>query len=127
MRMAATLAYPDFEAITASGAFESVAAGGHMSTLVTEQGDIPRQRRLYFANHDFFSTLGVSIALGRAFAADEDLRGAAPVAVLSHAYWRSAFNADRPAEHSGPRRLRSLVAGVREIELARLAPRASLS
>src|SRR5690606_34698281 len=62
--------------------------------LVVERGDVPRRRTPYFANHEFFGTLGVTIELGRAFAPDEDRRGAPPVAVLSHAYWRSAFDAD---------------------------------
>jgi predicted permease len=43
---------------------------------------------------DFFSTLGVSPLLGRAFTADDDRPGAAKVAILSHRLWRQQFNAD---------------------------------
>jgi putative ABC transport system permease protein len=37
---------------------------------------------------EFFDVLGASPRLGRTFSAGEDLTGAAPVAVLSHALWR---------------------------------------
>ena len=43
---------------------------------------------------NFFSVLGVSPALGRTFAPDEDRRGANPVAVLSDRFWRERFGAD---------------------------------
>src|SRR5690606_22854122 len=78
-----------------SGAFEGVAAGGAaFDALVTEQGEVPERRNVNFVNHEYFRTLGADIALGRAFAPEEDRRGAAPVAILSHRYWRSAFDED---------------------------------
>ena len=42
----------------------------------------------------FFETLGVKPALGRPFAADQDLLGAAKTAILSDGLWRRAFGAD---------------------------------
>lgn len=42
----------------------------------------------------YFRVLGVSPAIGREFAADEDVVGGAAVAVLSDRLWRSAFNGD---------------------------------
>jgi predicted permease len=63
-----------------------------------------RQCRLRFQESDvraqvvsgnFFEVLGVSMAVGRAFtAADDGRNAAAPTAVLSHRFWRSAFNGD---------------------------------
>jgi predicted permease len=93
---APTHPYPVVESIRDSGAFESVAAGGPSinRVLVIEQGVVPQSRQLYFANRDFFATLGIQPALGRTFAEDEDRRGAPVVAVLSHRYWQSVFNAD---------------------------------
>jgi putative ABC transport system permease protein len=45
-----------------------------------------------FATADFFATVGISMARGRAFTADEDLAGAAaPVVVISHALWHRMF------------------------------------
>ncbi len=42
----------------------------------------------------YFDVLGVSPALGRAFAADEDQPGGAPVAILSHGLWARRFGSD---------------------------------
>ena len=42
----------------------------------------------------FFSTLGVAPSLGRDFTANDDHLGAAPVALLSHGFWRRRFGAD---------------------------------
>jgi putative ABC transport system permease protein len=88
--------YPIFESIRDSGAFEGIAAGGPSinRVLMTEQGVVPQGRQIYFANRDFFATLGIEAALGRTFVEDEDRRGAPVVAVLSDHYWRSVFNAD---------------------------------
>jgi len=43
---------------------------------------------------NFFQVLGVKPAMGRLFNADDARNGAAPVIVLSNAWWRSQFNAD---------------------------------
>jgi hypothetical protein len=42
----------------------------------------------------YFGVLGVHPSMGREFTADEDRPGAPPVAVLSHALWTRAFEAD---------------------------------
>jgi predicted permease len=88
--------YAVFESIRDSGAFAGLAAGGPSinRVLVSEQGVVPQARQSYFANRDFFATLGIEAALGRTFLEDEDRQGAPVVAVLSDRYWRSAFNAD---------------------------------
>ncbi|HEY9141714.1 MAG TPA: ABC transporter permease [Bryobacteraceae bacterium] len=43
---------------------------------------------------EFLDALGVKPAIGRSFALGEDRPGAAPVAILSHAAWRSKFGGD---------------------------------
>ncbi len=43
---------------------------------------------------EFFSTLGLTPALGRFFGPADNRPGAAPVAVLANDYWRSRFNAN---------------------------------
>ena len=43
---------------------------------------------------DFFDTLGVGAELGRTLTPFDDRSGAPPVAVLSYAYWQSAFGGD---------------------------------
>jgi predicted permease len=44
--------------------------------------------------HNFFQVLGVQPAMGRAFSAEDGRHGAAPVVLLSDAWWRRQFNAD---------------------------------
>jgi predicted permease len=46
---------------------------------------------------DFFATLGVNIALGRAFSPEDDQPGAAPVAMISYAYWQRRFQGNAGA------------------------------
>ncbi|HEV2446085.1 MAG TPA: ABC transporter permease, partial [Candidatus Sulfopaludibacter sp.] len=43
---------------------------------------------------NFFQVLGVQPAMGRAFNAEDGRHGAAPVVMLSDAWWRRQFNAD---------------------------------
>jgi predicted permease len=48
-----------------------------------------------FVTGNYFTALGVRPAVGRLFgAADSEQPGAAPIAVLSHAFWVRRFNAD---------------------------------
>ncbi len=44
--------------------------------------------------HNFVQLLGVQPAMGRAFTADDARNGAAPVILISNAWWRRQFNAD---------------------------------
>ena len=46
------------------------------------------------ATGNYFTTLGVSGALGRVFQPDDDREGAAPVAVLGHNAWKRRFDSD---------------------------------
>jgi len=43
---------------------------------------------------DYFQVFGVKPQIGRTFAPEEDQPGAAPVVVLSHAFWRTQFAGD---------------------------------
>ncbi len=72
------------------GALESLAAFQTTTTTVEGEGQA-EQIRLGRASANLFSTLGLTPAVGRAFAAGEDEDGAPLVAVLSEAYWRRSF------------------------------------
>jgi macrolide transport system ATP-binding/permease protein len=48
-----------------------------------------------FVSANYFDVLGVDAWLGRFFATGDDTEGAPPLAVLSHAAWRSHFNGAR--------------------------------
>ena len=51
----------------------------------------PRQVVAYAVSDQFFDLFGVPVHAGRAINADDDVRGAPSVVVLSHALWQSAF------------------------------------
>jgi predicted permease len=90
--------YPHYQQIRDSGPFESTVAqwsGTHL--LLVDLGDMPVRTDVAFVTHDYFDVLGVSTVLGRGFAAEDDRRGAAPVAVLTDRYWRRSLNADPAA------------------------------
>ena len=46
---------------------------------------------------NYFSLLGVEMALGRGFTPDDDRAEAPPVVLLSYRYWRRHFGADPEA------------------------------
>lgn len=88
--------YPKIKQIQESGVFEQpVAQWGTPHTLLTKVGDMTERADVGFATHDFFDVLGIRAVVGREFTAEDDRRGAAPVAVLTHRYWRRTFNASQ--------------------------------
>jgi predicted permease len=66
--------------------------------LSLESTGEPRFANAILASGQFFSTLGVRPALGRLLVDDDDRKGcAAPVAVLSHAFWQREYGSDPAA------------------------------
>jgi predicted permease len=57
-------------------------------------GDRVMQLRIAMVSGNYFDVLGARPAVGRAFGADDDVRGVAPVLVLSHRAWRQQFGGD---------------------------------
>lgn len=57
-------------------------------------GDRSLQLRVALVSGNYFDVLGAREVIGRAFNAADDIRGIAPVLVLSHLTWRERFNAD---------------------------------
>jgi predicted permease len=62
--------------------------------LPIRDGDRVSRLRRALVSGDFFDALGTPAVLGRALNAADDVRGAAPVMVLSYAAWRQRFDAD---------------------------------
>jgi len=86
--------YPNFEDWRrASRSFERMSAYAGASATLTERGD-PAQIRGGRVTHDFFDTLGVAPARGRAFAAANGQAGGERVAILAHGLWTRRFGAD---------------------------------
>ncbi len=76
-------------------AFESLAAfGGATWTLTDEDGGSPVSLRGARVTPDYFTVLGVTPMLGRAFLPEDAASGAAPVIALGHRLWVSRFGAD---------------------------------
>ncbi len=73
---------------------DGVAAWVSMQAAVDE-GDVPRPVQYELVTGNYFDVLGVSPALGRFFAPEEDATpGTHPVVVLSHDYWANSLDAD---------------------------------
>ena len=66
---------------------------GNSSSTLLGAGE-PEEIETAHVSAEFFATLGVPAKLGRVPTADENLRGANRVAVLSNSFWRQRFEAD---------------------------------
>jgi len=74
-------------------AFASTAIIQNGDAIVGEAGSPNRVERARISP-EFFATLGVPLAMGRAFTEEEMDRDHSGVAILTDAYWRNQFNAD---------------------------------
>jgi predicted permease len=86
-----SFSYPNYADIRAqSDIFESVMA--HTFTMVgLPAGDTTRRSFASVVSSNYFETLGVPLAAGRAFTAEEERPGARiPVVVVTHRYWKNA-------------------------------------
>jgi predicted permease len=91
----ASVSYPNFlDWQQRSRSFEQMAAYRNESFTLTGQENPERLRGL-MASSSFFSALRTRAIVGRVFTADEDSRGAAPVAVLTDTFWKNRFGGDR--------------------------------
>ena len=66
---------------------------GNTTVTLTHDGN-PQRLQGGYVPHDFFRVLGVSPALGRDFAPEDDKPGATEAVMLNDSYWRSSFGAD---------------------------------
>jgi predicted permease len=73
-----------FEAVTIEG-------GGGACDATEQQ---PERLRCVSVESNFLRTFGVQVALGRDFTAEDDVRGAPPVAIISHGLWVRRFGGD---------------------------------
>jgi predicted permease len=86
--------YPQYLAMRdVQDAFSDIAAYAKVSGPVgTSVGAAEEVQE--FVTGSYFSLLGVRPYLGRLIGPDDDVDGASPVAVVSHAYWESRFGGD---------------------------------
>jgi putative ABC transport system permease protein len=86
-------AFYDFA--TESQVFESMGAHGWVG-FFTVSGDVESERVAgSTVTAGFFETLGTRAALGRLFDEDDDLPGAAPTTVVTHAFWQTRLGGSR--------------------------------
>ncbi len=76
---------------TAQLAFVSPWQGYNVSS---EAGKLPEQIEAAWCSWNFFSTLGVTPAIGRSFTADDDRPGAEATVILSSAFWKRRYSGD---------------------------------
>ena len=90
----ASVSYPNFlDWQQRSRSFEQVAAYRTENFTLTGEAN-PERMRGEMASSTLLSVLGIQPILGRAFTADEDHRGAAPVVVLTSSLWKTRFGGD---------------------------------
>jgi len=70
--------------------------GGALPVPIEMGGNITRLHRSMVSGN-YFDVLGTRPVIGRALRAEDDVRGAAPVAVLSYAGWQRFFGGDSSA------------------------------
>jgi putative ABC transport system permease protein len=83
-----------FELRQLGGVFEDVALFENANLNLVGDGE-PQRLEGAAVSPNLFSVLGVSAALGRTFAHDEDQPGRDRVVLLSHALWYGRFGGDR--------------------------------
>lgn len=89
--------YPDFlDWQRGSRSFDSMAAFKFLGFDLTSPGTAEHLDGVEVSS-TFFSTLGLKLALGRAFSSEEDRAGGAPAAVISHELWRDRFGGSQAA------------------------------
>ena len=77
--------------------FAGIAAYWSPSVSISGAGIEPETVLAATASSDLFRVLGVAPAAGRAFVPDDDLPGAARVAILGYGLWQRRFGGDRRA------------------------------
>src|SRR4051812_26370228 len=84
-------AYPNYKLLTQLTHSFGALAVSIQSDVNWEQADDTRRLQGLRASASYFDVMRVSPTLGRAFTAKEEGPRAAPVVLISHALWRSAF------------------------------------
>ena len=91
-----SFSYPIYEAVRSrNDAFSDVLgfaeADQPMNVMASGQSGLAKSA---YVSGNYFSTLGVGAALGRTIGPADDKPNAAPIAVISYAYWTSRFGRD---------------------------------
>jgi len=89
------LSYPDYLDLRDRNQIFTDLVAGRELPLALSDGGVPERTRGEIVSGNYFSALGVKMALGRSFSREEDQApGDRPIAVVSHALWRRRFGSD---------------------------------
>src|SRR5262249_23499233 len=94
-----SISYPTYAAIVKATGTQQTSAL-YLTDFALRLGKRPTDPKVgvVYASASYFRLLGVRLALGRFFTADEDSLGrGAPVAVVSYAFWKNRLNGDSAA------------------------------
>ena len=93
-----TFSFPMIEELRAANTtLTGLAAGVPMGSLNVLLDGNAQLATGYQATGNYFTVIGVPAVLGRVFAEADDRPSAAPVAVISHAYWNKRFGGEPSA------------------------------
>src|SRR4051812_11150934 len=81
--------------------FSGIAAYWSPTVNVSGDGTDPEKVQAATCTYDLFGVLGVAPSLGRALTKDDDVPGAARVAVLGHGLWKRRFGGGPPPPGPG--------------------------
>ncbi len=85
------ISYPNFRDWQRNAhSFRQIVAYASADSDLTNPG-VPEHLKGELVSAGFFSTLGVSLPLGREFSTQEDRHGGAPAVIISHRLWRDRF------------------------------------
>ena len=91
------LSFPELEDLQQQPGGLSGASGISDLRPQYERGGVGHELQALAVSHGFFGMLGVPTALGRDFAAEDERPDAAPVVILSDAFWRAQLGGDPAA------------------------------
>jgi len=89
-----TFSVPDFLDVQKSSTTLQYVATYQGSGTFSTDGNEPERLLGAMVTYDYFNVLGVKPELGRVFTPDEDKPGAAPVVLISHAFWQRRYAGD---------------------------------
>ncbi|HSB54319.1 MAG TPA: ABC transporter permease [Gemmatimonadales bacterium] len=89
-----SFSYPDFQDLASGGAKAAELSAYTMLPASVRTSGEPRLEAGLLVSANYFPVLGVRMALGRGFTADEDRVGGPPVVIISHGLWQRQFGSD---------------------------------
>jgi predicted permease len=94
-RSSCCLSYPDFlDWRERTPSLEGIAVVRGITVSLSDSAALPEGRDATEVSADTFRLIGRAPAVGRDFAAADELPGAEPVAILSHAFWERRYGKD---------------------------------